>query len=84
MSLTIRAEAQAGDSIERTARLMQDLADLLSTGVEVKFNDVTLWAAPGGDARRLVEGYQRLVGLPPEPAYKLVTSRNPPVQGARS
>lgn len=57
MSLTMKLEAMAGDEVAETALRMQRIADTLGVIVEVAFNDVKLFAVPGGSPRWLVDNF---------------------------
>lgn len=59
--LSIRAEALAGDSTDETARGMLALAERLGVIVVVPFNGVNLHAYPGGDPRKLVSAYLKVL-----------------------
>jgi len=57
MSLRLTLDAVAGDRIEDVCNQLQHVADLLNVTAELKFNDVRLWAYPGGNALKLANGY---------------------------
>jgi hypothetical protein len=62
MSLILKLEAMAGDTIEDTCYEMVSIASKLNICVQVKFNDVTLMSYWGGDAHQLVQSFKDEVG----------------------
>lgn len=72
MTLSIKAEGMAGNSIQETAADMLALADRTGCRVRVQFNDVALCMRPGGSPDQLVREYHKaceLKGLQPRMAF---------------
>lgn len=61
MSLILKLEAMAGDTIEDTCYEMVNVALKLNICVQVKFNDVTLMSYWGGDASELAQSFKKEV-----------------------
>lgn len=53
----MKLDVTAGSEIAETALRMQMIADNLGVTVEVPFNDVKLFAVPGGRARWLADNF---------------------------
>lgn len=72
--LTLDVRASAGDDIDRTAVEMQALSNRLGLCVQVKFNEVTCWAFPGGSAGLLAAEYRRASAEKIGPQFKFASS----------
>lgn len=59
MTLHLKFTALGGEAIEHAAAELQRLADRLNITAELQFNEVKLFAVPGGTAEALVVGYRR-------------------------
>lgn len=57
MSLWIRVEAMAGDTVQHTAAEMRSLANRVSVGVRCRFNGVDLYMPVNGCDKALAYDY---------------------------
>jgi hypothetical protein len=75
VSLSLRVEHVAGDTIEGIAPAMQALADRVEIDVLCEANGLQLLAVPGGSADRLVRDYYGLAGRGHQARGMIASSR---------